>query len=70
VGSGSDEESFPPVTYRVAMPGHHGSRAWSLVVTKASCTYETPQPTQTPSGRRQIHSKSTYGLFKVYFERR
>src|ERR1039458_2964659 len=30
VGSGSDEESFPPVDYRAAMPGHHRSRTRSL----------------------------------------
>ena len=42
VGSGSDEESFPPVAYRVAMPGHHGS---------ATCSPDWPQSLPTPLKR-------------------
>jgi len=41
------------------------------VVTKGSCTYETPEPTQTPSGRpnrRQIGAEFPY-RFLPFFQR-
>ena len=54
VGSGGDEESFPPVAYRVAIHGRHDSPipspAWPIRLQTPieGVLRKTPQPTLNP----------------------